>query len=241
MTNRSAFLAGCLLATVAVAGEPKPDRVPTHVWVREDLFAGLLANDMERFARGEEKLADLLAANPKNYEAMPWKMSAEVFRAVRAYEAGNRAEFDQRYQKAIAGFEAMNKQAPNNVGILAIYGGTISTLSHRFPPDVREAANRRSAELYLNLEQAQMEGFDKMPVHHRGEVLAGVAQGAARSGQDELARKYLTKIVETLPGSPYVPVAKKVLDNPELGKTARIACNTCHEPNRLAEFTARLK
>jgi len=238
--TRHAILAGCLLATVAVAGEPKPDKVPTHIWVREDLFAGLLANDMERFARGEEKLADLLAANPKNYEALPWKMSAEMLRAVLAFESGNRAEFDQRYQKAVAGFEGMNKQAPNNVGILAIYGGTISTLSHRLPPDVAAAANRRSVELYLNLEQVQKDSFEKMPVHHRGEVLSGAAQGAARSGQEELARTYLAKIVETLPGTPYVAVARKVLENPELGKTARIACNSCHEPNRLADFTARL-
>lgn len=228
-----------LFALPVLAAERKPDNIPTDVWVREDLFAGYLVNDMERLARGEAKAADVLAANPNDVSAASWGLSAAFYRAILAYEAGGRAEFDGKYRKVIADFEKLHGDHPESVAVLAIYGGMISTLGHRLPTDLQPEANRRAAELFLKLEQVQKAFFDKMPVHHRGEVLSGVAQGAARSGQMELARKYLTRIVETLPGTPYAPLARRMLDDPALTRTMKVACNTCHEPNRLANYKPR--
>ncbi|HYI96651.1 MAG TPA: hypothetical protein VEX68_24130, partial [Bryobacteraceae bacterium] len=173
---------------------------------------------------------------PKSPGLRAWKTSAEYFRAIRAYEGGDTATFDRAYKEVVNTFEALLQQAPNHVGVLAIYGGSISALAHRLPPRLQASANKRCAELFLQLEEVQKAQFEKMPVHHRGEVLSGVAQGAARSGQEELARTYLTRIVATLDGTPYAAFARDMLQRPESMKTTKIACNTCHEPNRLANF-----
>jgi hypothetical protein len=227
-----------LLTFVALSawGARKPDNVSGSIWVREDLFAGYINGDMETFARGERKVDELLAEDPKSPGSRAWKSSAQYFRVIRSYEAGDTAAFDRVYQDVVAAFEALMRESPRNVGVLAIYGGTVSTLGHRLPARLQQAANKRSAEVFLQLEELQKAQFEKMPVHHRGEVLAGVAQGAARSGQDELARTYLTRIVATLDGTPYSAFARDMLQRPESMMTTKIACNSCHEPNRLANF-----
>jgi hypothetical protein len=229
------ILSFALLALVA-SGARKPDNVPPGVWVREDLFAGYLADDMKTFERGEQKVDELLAEKPDSAGLQAWKMSAVIYRAVRSFEAGDRAAFDTGYKRAIDTLESLLNKAPKDVAVKAIYGGMISTVGHRLPPDIQLAANRRASEVFLQLEELQKAQFDKMPVHHRGEVLAGVAQAAARSGQDQLARTYLTRIVNTMEGTPYAAFARDMLHRPESMKKIKIACNTCHEPNRLANF-----
>lgn len=225
-----------LLAFVAIAAwaARKPANVSPSIWVREDLFAGYLSNDMEKFARGERKVDQLLAENPNLPGVRAWKASTQFFRAIGSLEAGDRAAFDAQFKEVIDTFEKLTRESPKDVTVLAVYGGMISTLGHRLPAGEQTNANRRAAEVFLQLEQLQKAQFDKMPMHHRGEVLAGVAQGAARSGQDELARTYLTRIVATLDATPYAALARDMLKRPESMKTTKIACNSCHEPNRLA-------
>jgi hypothetical protein len=227
------FLA--FLATAAW-GARKPDNVPAGIWVREDLFAGYLSGDMTTFERGERKVDELLAERPNAAGLKAWKLSALFYRSIRSLEEGDRAEFDTRYKHVVDTFEALVKEAPKDVGVLAIYGGIVSTLGHRLPHEMQTAANRRATEVFLQLEELQKAQFDKMPVHHRGEVLAGVAQAAARSGQEQLARTYLTRIVETLDTTPYAAFARDMLKRPESMRTTKIACNTCHEPNRLDNY-----
>src|SRR5690348_7936795 len=62
-------------------------RLNVHTLVREDIFAGLLSNDMERLARGEKTLELLLVERPDQRAAiLSWQGSAILFRAVRAHE-----------------------------------------------------------------------------------------------------------------------------------------------------------
>jgi hypothetical protein len=222
------------ILTFAAAGAPKPESLPVSIWVREDLFAGYLDGNMQAFERGERKLDELLAQRPNAPGIRSWKLSAEFFRAVLLYEADDRRAFDSRYQHVTRSFEALRQETPTSVGLLAVYGGTIATLAHRLPVELQAAANTRATEMFLLLEQLQKAEFDKLPLHHRGEVLAGIAQSAARSAQDELARKYLTRIATTLPNTPYAAFAQTMLKDNNAMKTTRIACNSCHEPNRLA-------
>jgi hypothetical protein len=225
----------CLtVLTFSAVGAPKPDNLPVSIWVREDLFAGYLNGNMRAFQRGERKLDELLAQKPNAPGIRSWKLSAEFFRAVLLHEANDRQAFEERYQEVTSRFEDLRQQTPNSVGLLALYGGTIATLAHRLPVELQDAANRRATEMFLRLEELQQAEFDKLPLHHRGEVLAGIAQSAARSGQDDLARKYLTRIATTLPNTPYAAFAQMMLKDKNAMRTRRIACNSCHEPNRLA-------
>jgi hypothetical protein len=212
----------CLLVlSFAAWAAPKPANVSASIWVREDLFAGFLDGDMTTFERGERKVDELLAEDPKAPGVRAWKLSAEFFRAVLLYEAKDQAAFEQRYGEVIQKFEDLRREAPANVGVLAIYGGMIATLGHRLPARLQPAANERAKEAYLQLERLQRAEFDTMPVHHRGEVLAGVAQSSARSGQHELARLYLSKIVDTLQGTPYAAFANMMLKDPDKMSTTK--------------------
>jgi hypothetical protein len=197
------------LLTFAAWGARKPDHVPASIWVREDLFAGYLDGDMQTFGRGERKVDELLAEDGQSPVLRAWKLSAEFFRAVLAYESKDHRMFEMRYSEVMNKFESLRNAR------------------------LQRSANVRAREAYLQLEQLQNAGFDKMPLHHRGEVLAGVAQSAARSGEEETSRKYLARIIETLPGTPYAAFAQTMLQQPDKMKTTRIACNSCHEPNRL--------
>jgi hypothetical protein len=94
-----------LTAAAAAVQAPEPPlaetRLTVHTLLREDVFAGLNANDMERFARGERNIDRLLELRPADKASLlAWKGGTMLFRAVRAHEAGRASEFQERYAQA---------------------------------------------------------------------------------------------------------------------------------------------
>jgi hypothetical protein len=79
-----------------------------------------------------------------------------------------------------------------------------------------------------------------LELHNKGELLAGMAQSAARAGHAEEAREFAKRILETMPDTPYAKATQRWLERPETMAHAKIACQTCHEPGRLAARTAAL-
>jgi hypothetical protein len=56
----------------------------------------------------------------------------------------------------------------------------------------------------------------------------------------EESRHYVDEILRVLPGTPYEARARKWKDNPELAARISLACQTCHDPGRLAARQASL-
>ena len=79
-----------------------------------------------------------------------------------------------------------------------------------------------------------------MPIHHRGEVLAGLAQAAQRTGRAEETTQHLDRIIELLPNTPYEARARKWKENPKLAASTTIACMTCHDAGKLEARRAAL-
>ena len=77
--------------------------------------------------------------------------------------------------------------------------------------------------------------------HLRGELLAGLAQSAQRTGRAKEADQYLDKILALLPDTPYERMAKKWKTNPDAASRTRLTCLTCHAPGRLAARRAALE
>jgi hypothetical protein len=100
-----------LLATVVVAGvataqAPEPllsdPRLSVTTLVREDIFAGFMGDDLERFSRGEKTIQILLEQRPGEKPVLlAWQGSATLYRAVRALEDNRADEFRAKYRQGL--------------------------------------------------------------------------------------------------------------------------------------------
>ncbi|HEY8461941.1 MAG TPA: hypothetical protein VIM99_16240, partial [Blastocatellia bacterium] len=165
---------------------------------------------------------------------LAWKAAAATYRAVRAHEANRDDEFRQKYQEALDLFAQARQAGPKDEGVSAVTGGVYVLFGDRLPEEYRAAAWSQAYDAFQYLWKQQGAVVDKLPIHIKGELLGGLAASAMRTGRAEEAMRYLDKILETLPGTPYEPVAKKWKENPKAADSASITCLTCHEPGRLA-------
>jgi tetratricopeptide (TPR) repeat protein len=218
----------------------KARQLPIHTQVREDIFAGWMANDLERFQRGIKRTEEFLAERPDYNHALAWRGGAGLFEAVRAHEAGRTAEFASLYEKATAMLERAYNQNPKDQGTLAIYAGSMTVFADRLPESKRKAAWETVRTRYTELYREQQAFLDQMPVHMKGEVLAGLAQSNQRLGDWEAATSYVKRLA-AMKGTPYKGRAERWLENPQLAAKSSITCMTCHDPGRLAPRLAELE
>lgn len=232
------------IAAAAFAQKPEPafdPRLAVHTLVREDLFAGFLANDMERFARAEKNLELLLAERPKaRAEILSLQAAAAVYRAVLAHEANRPQEFEQHYTRALSLFADAATASPGDPAVAAVAGGAYVFFADRLPEQHRAAAWSRAYDAFQGLWKMQSGVVEKLPVHLKGELLAGVAQSAHRTGRTGESAEYLEKILTLLPGTGYAAAAKKWKEDPAAVSNTALACHSCHESGRLAARRAAL-
>lgn len=228
-----------ILVSAALASTPdiplSDTRLTVHTLVREDVFAGLLADDLDRLARAEKNLEILLEQRPADrHVTLAWKGSTKMYRAIRALEAKQNDEFKRSYQQAIDLFAEARKLNSTDGGVAAVNGGTFVLLADRLPKELQPTAWETAYANYKGLWAAQSGGVDKLPVHLRGELLAGLAQSAQRTGRKEEMTEYVDKILTYMRGTPYEAPAARWKSNPESAATSNIACKNCHEAGRLA-------
>jgi hypothetical protein len=245
MYGISRILLLAALVTVAVAQAPEPPlsdtRLTIHTLVREDVFAGFLSDNTERLARGEKNIEMLLEKRPASKaELLAWKAGATLYHAVRAYENKNNDEFQQRYKQALDLFAQARELGPQNPGVAAVTGGSYVVFGDRLPQEYRAVAWAQAYDNYRMLWKAQEAMADKLPVHLRGELYAGLAASAQRTGRAEEANQHLDKILAVLANTPYEPIAKQWKANPKAAASSTLTCLTCHDDGRLAARLAAL-
>ncbi|HZM89658.1 MAG TPA: hypothetical protein VFF31_24260 [Blastocatellia bacterium] len=237
-------LVGAFVTVVAAQSPQTPltdSRLTIHTLVREDIFAGFMADDMKRFEQGEKNIELLLEQRPNQKgNLLSWKGGALLYRAVRAHENNRPDEFKQLYRQALEVFAEAGKQPGGNDGVAAVTGGSFAIFADRLPKEYRTAGWSTAYDNYLTLYKQQAQILDKLPVHLRGEVLGGLAQAAQRTGRKEESAQYVDKILAVLGGTPYEPVAKKWKANPESAANTSITCMTCHDGGRLAARVAEI-
>ena len=232
------------IVTVAAAQSTEPPisdtRLTVHTLVREDLFAGFLDNNPDRFSRGERNVEALLKERPsQKANLLAWRGGAELYRAVVAHESGKSDEFARQFQRAREDFAEAAKLSAGNDGVAAITGGTIVIFADRLPAEHRAAAWAQAYDAYSMLWKQQGPAIDGFPVHFRGEVLAGMAQTAQRTGRAEEAAQFVDKLL-AMPGTPYEKLAKEWKADPAAAATTNLTCKTCHGPGRLSAKIAAL-
>jgi len=233
-----------LFLAVVLSAQTPPKGVPVSTWVREDMFAGFMANDMERFVAGMKKVDSILANEPQAIDAICWKGAGELWLATRAHETGRTSEFDPLYAKALATLDQCRKAAegtPYMEAVFAINGGIWSVNADRVPAKLRREAWSNVKTNYLALQTFQQDSFDRLPTHMKGEVLAGLAQASHRLGETDEYQRRLQTVIDQLPGTPYASRAKRWQENPAAAANTSMTCQTCHDPGRLDAVLARRK
>jgi hypothetical protein len=238
------FVAGICLTAAAPAPEPPlgDSRLSVHTLLREDVFAGILDDDQDRLARGEKNIEILLTTRPRDKAALlVWKAFITLYRGVRALEAKRTNEFDEKYAQAIELLSQAKKLAPKDPGVDAATAGIYAMLADRLPEKLRASAWSAAYESYQALWNQQEPFLKQLPLHLRGELLAGLAQSAQRTGRNKELALYLDKIVAVAPDSAYARVAKQWKENPKAAVDTRLICLSCHAPGRLAARQAALE
>jgi hypothetical protein len=234
-----------ILVTAAAAQSAGPSlsdsRLSVNTLLREDIFSGFLAGDMERFARGEKNIDLLLEQRPAEKPVLlAWKGLANLYRAVLAAEANKPEEFQRHYRNALDVFAEANKLGPMDGGVVAVTGGSYVVLADRLPREYRAAAWSQAFESYKLLWKYQAGALDMLPVHLRGELLGGLAQSAQRTGHTEEMNQSLDKIIAVLGNTAYERMAKRWKANPAVASSANITCLSCHDAGRLASRVSAL-
>ena len=129
-----------LFVNEAAAQSPDPPldnkKLTIHTLVREDIFAGWRAQDMERFARGEKNIDLLLEQRPNSRsELLAWKGGATLYRAVLAREAGNDEEFQRLFKLTLEQFAEAKNLAPKHPAVAAVVGGSYAMFTDRLPEE----------------------------------------------------------------------------------------------------------
>ena len=245
--KKSFVLTIALLAASAAipAQTPEPPldntALAVHTLLREDIFAGFLQNDLVRLARAEKNVELLLKSRPaERASLLAWQGTIALTRAVHASEANAQQDFTRSYRRATDLFAEAMRDGAENPGVWAIVGGSNASLADRLPQTERKAAWEQGYGAYAQLWRMQSAIVSKLPLHHRGELLTGLAQTAQRSGRVVEAEGYLDQIVTTLADTPYGTLAQDWKSNPASRAKGNLTCRTCHAPGTLAARVAEV-
>jgi hypothetical protein len=237
------FVAVVASAIPAQAPEPplSDTRLTVHTLVREDIFAGFLQNDLARLARAEKNLDSLLASRPaEKSSVLAWQGSAALTRAAMANEAKQPDQFRQHYKRALDLFAEAATVGPDNVGVFAITGGSQVSIADRLPAAERAAGWEQAYGAYQRLWKMQASMIEKLPLHHKGEVLSGIAQSAQRTGRNDELTADLDRILTLLPDTAYAKRAQQWKEDPASRAQVKLTCQTCHGPGTLAARMAEV-
>jgi hypothetical protein len=241
---KGVLLAVAVISTAAAQGPEPPiadTRLTVHTLLREDIFAGFLDNNMERMARGEKNVDALLQQRPdQKGNLLAWKGGIALHKAVRAHDAGDAAGFDRHFADARGLFGDAMKLSDGNGGVIPVVGGSYAVFADRLPQEHRAAAWQQAYEMYSALYKAQAEKLDQMPLHFKGEVLAGMAQSAQRTGRAAESAQFVDRMTTSLAGTPFEKTARQWKEDPSSAAASSLTCKNCHAPGRLSARLAAL-
>lgn len=232
----------CSAGLAVIAQGERPKNVPFYTWVREDTFAGFIDNDLVRFEKGVQKVQEYLNENPTRPDAVNWMGATKVYRAVRAFKDGRTADGETLLREAFQAMDDAVARAPRDVGVRATAGGTLVYLAGQLPEPHDRRAMEKAREHYAVLYEVQSPALQHLPLHLKGELLAGVAETEYRVGDRQRATALLNTIINELPGTGYARTARAWLESSDnVKRDSRLACQSCHEPGRLQAWTAAQK
>jgi hypothetical protein len=210
-----------LVAALAVA----QDRFDFKV--RNYFFAGY-TGDSAALAKGMKICEDLLAANPKNAEAMVWHGTGVYFQGVSAFQKGDPQAGGQLVQSGMKEMDSAVALAPNDLGVRIPRGAFLLTASRNVPnPAIARPMTERGVSDLEKAYEFQQDHLDKLGTHPKGELLLGLADGYTRLGQPEKAQPMIDRILAEMKGTRYEASATLWKEKKSL-PPEKAGCLGCH-------------
>ena len=210
-----------LVAALAVA----QDRLDFKV--RNYFFAGY-TGDSAALAKGMKICEELLAANPKNAEAMVWHGTGVYFQGINAFQKGDPQTGGQLVQSGMKEMDSAVALAPNDLGVRIPRGAFLLTVSRNVPnPAIARPLTERGVSDLEKAYELQHSTLDKLGTHPKGELLLGLADGYTRLGQPEKAQPMIDRILADMKGTRYEASATLWNEKKSL-PPAQAGCLGCH-------------
>jgi hypothetical protein len=217
-------------ACAAIAGQWQPlARVERFDFkVREDMFAGL-DGDTAAFERAMKLIADTLAADPDNAEALVWRGDGRLFQSLLAFQRGASAEGMTLYGQGLADMDRAVALTPRDISVRVPRGAALLPYARGLRPFNRAEADRLTNIAISDFEfvvEASTPWWDRMKQHGRGELLGALADAWLQLGNVDKARPYLERMSSELPGTAYDKNA--ALHRADPAAKAPLTCLGCH-------------
>jgi len=205
----------------------QPDRVRFDNKVRESFFSGF-AGDAASLDQAMKMCEEALARDPHDAPAMVWHGSGLVFRSGQAFRKGDFAQARDLWQRGLKQMDDAVALRPADLQVLIPRGATLLNSSRysQNPDEAREMLRKGIAD-YEAVLKIQNPFFSQIPLHSRGELLFGLAEGWYRLGDASKARSYFDRIVSDAAGSGRDRQATEFLKTGALPKN--ISCVGCHK------------
>ena len=195
--------------------------------VRADFFAGY-QGDAARLERGMARCDEELAKNPDHAEALVWRGGGFMFLAGQAFQAGDTQKGMQLWQRGLGEMNRAVALAPDDVGVRIPRGALLFEISRHAPPAQGTPLIKLALDDFeRSLQIQEKDGyFSKLSSHAKGELLFGLADGWARSGDQQKAREYFARLTKEATESGRVQYASAWLDGKPPASPG--SCTGCH-------------
>ena len=220
------FLCGSLFTGLLAARQTPSERFDDRV--RGDFFSGM-AGDAAAMDRAMKLCEETLANDPENAEALAWHGSGLIFLGGQAMRAGDYAKGTPSIARGLRETDDAVAKAPDQIGVLIPRGATLLEYSRYDPsPERARAELEKALGDYEKVLALQKTDWQNRPVHARGELLSGLAEGWFRAGDSGKARSYMELLVQDISGSPYAARAQSFLTATVRPKQLDWHCLGCH-------------
>ena len=196
--------------------------------VRNYFFAGLGGNQ-PALETGMKMCEEILAAEPKDPQALVWHGSGLYFQAGQAFRKGDQQTGMQLYVRGMKEMDDAVALAPDQIGVRIPRGGTLLTGSRFMQPQMALPLVEKAVSDYEKTYELQADHFDQLGTHARGELLIGLADGYNRLGDQEKAKTWFDRIKAdpALKGTAYEKSADLWIETKSL-PAAKAGCLGCH-------------
>ena len=155
-----------------------------------------MANDMVRFARGERNIEQLLKDRPdQRGNLLAWKGSRRCIGPFSRTTPATQTNSSSSSRRRVRRSRRRRNRRQATKASAAITGGTYSVFADRLPEPHRADRMGRAYAAYSLLWKQQGAAVDKLPVHHRGELLGGLVQSAQRTGRTDEMAQHLDRMI----------------------------------------------
>jgi hypothetical protein len=217
---------GSVCSALLAARQAPDERFDNQV--RADMFAGF-AGDAVALDRAMKLCEETLAKDPENAEALVWHGSGSIFLGGQAMRGADYARGAPLLAKGLREMDDAVAKAPDRVGVLIPRAAALLEYSKYDPaPDRARAELEKGLGDYERVLTLQKSYWQTLPVHARGEILSGLAEGWVRAGDSQKARSYMERLVTETAGSPYALRAQDFLRADGPPKQLDWHCIGCH-------------